>query len=256
MMTDLLNPMAIAGKRILVTGASSGIGRASAILFSQLGARVVLLARRESALQETLDAMVGDDHQIVCYDLSQPDGLLPVIKKLAQVDGPFDGFFHSAGVMNVRAIPAIRTHAIQAVMGQLPAFLLLTRAFIQRGVFSDSGGSMVVMSSVMGHRGLAGLSIYSAAKAAVEGAVRSLACELAPKRIRINAIAAGAVRTEMHNAVVTYLDTEGIAAYEQRHLLGFGDPLDIAYAAVYLLSDAGKWITGTTLIIDGGYSCH
>jgi NAD(P)-dependent dehydrogenase (short-subunit alcohol dehydrogenase family) len=136
------------------------------------------------------------------------------------------------------------------------AALLLTRGFCQKGVQAQGEkNSLVFMSSAAGLCGVAGMSIYSASKAAVDGAMRSLACELAPRGIRVNSIAAGAVKTEMHEETVRKLNEQEIKNYEQRHLLGFGSPEDVAYAAAFLLSDAAAWITGTTMVVDGGYCC-
>jgi NAD(P)-dependent dehydrogenase (short-subunit alcohol dehydrogenase family) len=111
------------------------------------------------------------------------------------------------------------------------------------------------MSSVAGSSGQAGMSAYSAAKAAVDGMVRSLACEFAPRRIRVNAIASGAVRTPMHDRLMHGAADDVVGSYENRHLLGFGEPDDIAHAAAFLLGPAGRWVTGTSLIVDGGYLC-
>ncbi len=130
----------------------------------------------------------------------------------------------------------------------------LARAAAQKGGLKDEG-SLVFMSSVAGSSGQVGMSAYSAAKAAVDGMVRSLACEFAPRRIRVNAIAAGAVRTPMHDRLTHGAADEVLGNYENMHLLGFGEPEDIANAAAFLLGPAGRWITGTTWVIDGGYLC-
>ncbi|MDC6130107.1 SDR family oxidoreductase, partial [Burkholderia gladioli] len=132
-----------------------------------------------------------------------------------------------------------------------PAFGI-ARAAARKGVMED-GASLVLMSSVAASTGQVGMTAYSAAKAGIEGLVRSLACELAPRRIRVNAIAAGAVRTAMHERLTRGSPDEAVAAYESSHLLGFGEPEDVAGAALFLLSGASRWITGTALAVDGGY---
>ncbi len=109
------------------------------------------------------------------------------------------------------------------------------------------------MSSVAGGRGQAGISAYSASKGAIDAAVRSLACEFAPRQIRVNSLVTGAVRTEMHEKTVAAMTPEAVADYEHKHLLGFGAPEDIAMVAAFLLSDASRWITGANWVVDGGY---
>jgi NAD(P)-dependent dehydrogenase (short-subunit alcohol dehydrogenase family) len=118
----------------------------------------------------------------------------------------------------------------------------------------DDGGACVIMSSAAGLRGQSGMAAYSASKAAVDGLVRSLAVELAPRQIRVNSIAAGAVKTAMHERLMTTLPQVAMEAYEAKHLLGFGNAEDVAAAAVFLLSPASCWITGTTMVVDGGYT--
>jgi NAD(P)-dependent dehydrogenase (short-subunit alcohol dehydrogenase family) len=251
-----INPMDLSGKRILITGASSGIGRATAHLFSRLGAMVVLLARSEERLNNTLNGLEGKGHGHYMFDLAYTDDIPGLLKKVSVEQGPLSGLFHAAGIMIVKPVSIVKSKDIAAVFdSSVKATLLLSRGFFQKGVYDKAGGSLVFMSSVAGLRGKLGLSVYSASKAAVDGAVRSLAVELAPRGIRVNSIAAGGVQTEMHDQIAKNLSEEAISAYAQKHLLGFGSPEDIAQAAAFLMSDASKWITGTTMIVDGGYSC-
>ena len=114
------------------------------------------------------------------------------------------------------------------------------------------GGAILFMSSVAGQRGNSGMSIYSASKSAIDGLTRSLAVEFAPRKIRVNSIASGAVFTEMHQRLVGYLTDTQAEAYKNKHLLGFGEVLDIAQVAVFLLSQGGAWVTGATWSVDGG----
>jgi len=251
-----VNPMDLTGKRILVTGASSGIGKTTAQILSNLGARVVLLARNQERLHQTLKTLNGEGHSVYPFDLANVDGIPSMMRQIAQEGGQLSGLFHSAGLYTVLPVSIIKAEYIDPVMNiGLKAGLLLTKGFCQKTVRTNQINSIVLMSSIAGLCGVKGLSIYSASKAAIDGAVRALACELAPRNIRINSIAGGAVETRLHNEAVKNLSESEVVEYRRKHLLDFGRPEDIGYATAFLLSDAAKWITGTTMIVDGGYCC-
>jgi NAD(P)-dependent dehydrogenase (short-subunit alcohol dehydrogenase family) len=249
-------PDALAGRHVLVTGASSGLGRAAAKAFADAGARLTLLGRNEERLIETRTDLAGDDHSTIAAPFTDLETTADLVKGIAAERGPIDGIFHSAGIELVRPMRMFKNdHASSLFEAALYGSLGIARAAASRGVLNE-GASLVFMSSVAALRGTAGMAGYSAAKAAVDGMVRSLACELASRRIRVNSIAAGAVETEMHDRLVKTLGDAAIADYEKRHLLGFGRPEDIANAASFLLSDASAWITGTVLSVDGGYTAQ
>ena len=243
-------------RHLLVTGASSGLGRAAAGAFAAAGARLTLMGRDVDRLESTRKSLVGDGHDTTVAAFVDLETTAGVVKAIAADRGPIDGIFHCAGVELVRPMRMFKNdHAASLFEAALYGSLGIARAAASRGVLSDSA-SLVFMSSVAGLRGTAGMVGYSTAKAAVDGLVRSLACELAPRRIRVNSIAAGAVQTEMHERLAKTLGDTAIGDYERRHLLGFGRPENIANAALFLLSDASTWITGTTLSVDGGYTAH
>lgn len=247
---------ALTGRHVLVTGASSGLGRAVAIACAAVGARLTLLGRDEGRLENTRGTLRGDGHHSVATAFVDLEATAEAIKAIASDRGPFDGMFHAAGTELVRPIRMFKNdHAADLFGAALYGSLGLARAAASRGVLND-GAALVFMSSVAGLRGTAGMVGYSTAKAAVDGMVRSLACELAPRRIRVNSIAAGAVATEMHGRLAKSLGETAMADYERRHLLGFGQPDDIANAALFLLGDTSTWITGTTLSVDGGYTAQ
>jgi len=247
----------LAGKRILITGASSGIGRETARLIASLGAKVRLSGRNAERLNETLEQLEGSDHHVYAFDLGNHEEIPGWIAGIARESGPLDGLFHAAGEVALRPVGLTKPKGIDALFrSSIAAGLLLVRGFVQRGVAAETSASVVLMSSVAAARGQAGMAVYSAAKAALEGAARSLAVELAPRRIRVNTLAAGAVRTAMHNQITQRLPEAAAEAYEQKHLLGFGAPEDVARSAAFLLSDWARWITGTTLTVDGGYTCR
>ena len=247
---------ALAGRSILITGGSSGIGRATALRLSAAGARLVLTGRDEARLADSVADLKGTGHVGIAANLDDPDTTADLVKSIASSHGELAGIFHSAGTELVRPIRMTKGQQIAALFGpSVNAALGIARAGAQKGVLSD-GASLVFMSSVAGQRGTAGMVAYSTAKAAIDGMVRSLACELAARRIRVNAVVAGAVATEMHDRLASTLSEGGLADYEGRHLLGFGRPDDVADAVLFLLSDASAWITGTSLAVDGGYSAR
>lgn len=250
-------PFSLENQHILITGASSGIGKESAIQFAKQGAKLTLIARDEKRLQETLSHLEGTGHNALSYDLSNAEGIPQLMKDLSEKHGRFHGIFHAAGIESVTPITILKESVIDSVFGaSIKASLFFAKALSSAKVRAEGPTSLVLMSSISGSVGEKGFSVYAASKAAIDGATRSLACELAEKQIRINTIVAGAVKTAMHERMTRFLDDTHLKAFENKHLLGFGESEDIANAALFLLSPASKWITGTTLVVDGGYTCQ
>ena len=241
----------LAGKRVLVTGASSGIGRESARLLAACGATLSLSGRDEQRLDETRSSLDGEGHSVYPADLGSAEAAHDLAMAAAQA-GPLDAILHSAGITKVLPVKMVKDKQLQEVFGTntFSAFGL-ARAAAKKGVLAD-GGSIVFMSALAAINGRRALSSYCSAKAAIDGLVRSLAVEFADRKIRVNSIVSGAVETEMHFNYVGTIAAEALAAYEEFHPLGFGRPDDIANAAVYLISDAGRWVTGTSMVVDGG----
>lgn len=256
-MTSLIfDPQLLAGQRMLVTGASSGLGRATGALLAACGATVVGVGRDEERLNAAVQSWGGTGHAAVTQDLADADSAAACAKQLAEVHGAFNGIFHSAGKELIRPIRLSKQAQFdEAFATAFYAAAGLARAAAQKGTLVD-GGSLLFMSSVAAATGQSGMAAYSASRAAIEGMVRSLACEFAPRRIRVNAIAAGAVHTAMHERITHGAGEDSLAAYAGAHLLGFGEPEDVANAAVFLLSPAARWITGSTMLVDGGYVCQ
>jgi NAD(P)-dependent dehydrogenase (short-subunit alcohol dehydrogenase family) len=247
-------PEALEGKTLLVTGASSGIGRAVSVALAQCGARVVLSARSEERLTETSRLLRGQGHVIHPLAITNADAVSESIRSLAQAVGPLDGIFHGAGAGAVRPIRLTKQVNIDEVFAAtVNGAIGIGKAASSKQVMNPQGASVLLMSSVAGQRGQPGMSVYSASKGAIDSLVRGLACELAPLAIRVNSLAAGAVETEMHERLTKVLPAESLEDYRRRHPLGFGRPEDVANVAVFLLSDAARWITGATWTIDGGY---
>lgn len=244
----------LSGGTYLVTGASSGIGREAALLISQCGGRVIASGRDGERLRQLVSDLDSRcSHHASVQTLTDADLTAEWVKELVSIYGPFAGAFHAAGVEMIRPSRLTKqAHLNEAMGSSLFAAFGIARALSQKDACTD-GGSLVFMSSVAGSTGQAGMTAYSAAKAGVDGFVRSLACELAPRKIRVNSIAAGAVKTAMHDRLLRSSGDSGAGVYESSHLLGFGDVADVAAAVVFLLTPASRWITGSTLAVDGGY---
>lgn len=250
----MINPMDMTGRCMLVTGASSGLGREISICLSQLGSRVILVARNEQALELTATMMEGKDHAIEPFDLSNSDEVPLWMKGLSKKYGLLDGIIHSAGQQLTRPLRDWTLSDCQKLMNiNLNCCFALAKGFRQRGVHKQ-GGSIVFLSSVAGLVGETGLSIYSATKSAIIGLTRSLAVELVRDGIRVNAVAPGFVHTEMVDDILGFMPPDYLTNLAAKHLLGLGQPRDVANAVAFLMGDTGHWITGTTMVVDGGYT--
>lgn len=244
-------PDSFAGRRIIIAGASSGLGRAAALALANAGAELVLLGRNEARLREVAETTGG--HAWPPVDFADDNCADAVFREIA-VNAPIDGIFYSAGTSLVAPMRLTKTAQIDNLFGAaVYGALGVARAASRRGVMRD-GGAIVFMSSVSSLRGRRGMVAYSAAKAATSGLVRALAVEMADRRIRVNSIAAGAIETEMHQDFASTVSEDMIANYRNLHPLGFGRAVDVAHAVMFLLSDAARWITGIDLSVDGGYA--
>ena len=242
----------LAGRRLLVTGASSGIGAATARALAAEGAVVIAGGRDAVRLQALVEALPGQGHRPHPGVLGDADGAAEWVSAAAG-EAPLDGIFHAAGVELIRPARMMRQAHIDQLFGaSVHAALGIARAASSRGVVQD-GASIVFMSSVAAQSGQVGMTGYCASKAAIDGLCRALALELAPRRIRVNTLVAGAVHTPMHDRIVAGAGEAAMVEYDRRHPLGIGEPGDIAAAALFLLGPGSRWITGTSLVVDGGY---
>lgn len=248
----MINPMNLNGKTILITGASDGIGKATALLASQLGAKVVMIARSEDKLRTVMNMLEGEDHTWYSYDLKKIDGIEPLIKKLVNENGAFDGFVHSAGISSMRPLKMTNYEFLHDMMLiNFYSFIEITRCISKKGNYKKNM-SIVAMSSAAGVKGFKGQMAYSSTKAAMDGAIRSMAKELADRGIRINSIIAGMTKTSMYEG---YKNKTGKDLEDPRfsiYCLGLGEPFDVANAIAFLLSDSSRIITGTGLVVDSG----
>lgn len=248
--------MALSGRRILVTGASSGIGRACAEYAAKLGASVVLSGRRVDALSEVRAGLTNpESHIVVAGDLADASFVQVLPQRLLEAGGPIDGFVHSAGIGPALPIGVVSEDMlVEPLRVNYLAFMLLMKAFSKKK-FVHPGFSAVAISSIAAEAGWAGGSAYAGSKGALGSAVRALAIELAPKGIRVNAVCPGHIKTPLFDAVAGagLSGDEGLSRLLARQPLGLGCPEQVAAAVAFLLSDAAALITGVNLPVDGGY---
>lgn len=256
-MTASYNPYSLSGKNILITGASSGIGRSCALECSRMGARLALVGRDLNRLEETLQALEGEGHIVLPGDISTYENIEPIVSKAVEHLGALDGFVHSAGVeliLPVKLMTAAHFERIYAV--NVFAAFEFARQIAKKKNARETGCSMVFLASVAGIKAEAAKLGYSSSKAALINGVKTLALEYAPRKIRANCISPAVCLTKMSQAFLDKLAEDARADVIARHPLGLGVPEDVAYACIYLLSEASRWITGSNLVIDGGYSVH
>lgn len=245
-----MNSYSLEGKRILVTGASSGIGRACAICASQMGAVLILTGRRQDALSETLSKCAGDEHIVVAGDISSS----VFVKDLADSGGKLDGIVHAAGVGPMCPVGMLTEDHVESVMRtNYYSFLALMKNY-SKNKYRNEHLSVVAVSSVSSMSGWGGVVVYCGSKGALSSSVRALAMELAPKGIRVNAVCPSNIRTPMYEAGASDMNDE-VALKEliKRQPLGLGEPEQVAWPVCFLLSDAASFITGVNLPVDGGY---
>ena len=245
------NPFSLSGKTVLVTGASSGIGRTTAIECSKMGANVIITARNEGRLQSTLSDLAvcdGQHHQLISADLSSEEGVFALVEQLPALDG----VSLNAGIVKTLPIKFINNDELSKILdvNMIGPVLLVQRLLKKKKV--NRGCSIVFTSSIGGvFTSKVGNTMYGISKGGLNAFMKGLALELAPRGIRSNSVNPGFVDTNILAAgVITEEDLKkNLLTYPMGR---FGKPEDIAHAIIYLLSDASSWVTGHTLVIDGG----
>lgn len=249
----MYNPFSLQNKTILVTGASSGIGRSVAVECSKMGANLIITGRNEKRLNETLDQLEGDSHQAIVADLSIQEGIDSLVSRCE----PLNGVVHCAGIPKICPVKRLKRDILLDIVNTNELAPILLTAALLKGSKLQRKSSIVFIASIAGvfRAGSIGDADYSATKGALSGFAMTAARELGPQEIRVNTICPAVVETPILKQSYSMLSEDEIKnkllSYPLRR---FGKTEDVAMGVVYLLSDASSWVTGINLAIDGG--CH
>lgn len=246
----MYNPFTLEGKTVLITGASSGIGADTAIECSKLGASVIITGRNEERLQAVLsqlDTSFSQKHQYVIADLSSEEE----IQSLVDAIGPIDGLVNNAGVNRVKPIAFIKSEDLEYIFQNNTFSSVLLAKMLLKKKKLNRNSSVVFTSSVSSFFNAPGRALYASSKAALTSLMRSFAVELADKGIRANAVHPGMIETKLIHENLT--EEERVKDMAEYPLKRYGKPEEVAWAIIYLLSDASAWVTGTSMVIDGGF---
>lgn len=244
------NPYSLEGKTILVTGASSGIGKATAIECSKLGARVIITGRDEARLQQTLSSLEGEGHVVIAAGLGEDDGIRFLVERVPVLNG----IVHAAGISDTVLFQFLKKERLENIFNiNFFAPVVLSQLLLKKKLLRK-GGSIVFLSSIDGPiTAHIGNSMYSATKGALSAMMRNMSIELASKGIRVNAVLPGMAETPLiHNDDITQEQLN--KDMELYPLKRYADPREIAWAIIYLLSDASTFTIGANLVVDGGFT--
>lgn len=249
------NPFSLEGKNILVTGASSGIGRQCAIDCSKMGAKIVAIGRKKERLESLMSEMEGNN-AYYSFDLQMLASIKELVSNIVATYGKLDGFIHAAGieVTNPVKLTTIDDYNALFKVNCLSAFEIVKNLCGIKTL--NRGGSIVLISSISGIIARNGLAAYAASKGALMSAVRVMASEMASREVRVNTVSPGTILTPMMQKALEEMTEDDRKKRIESFPLGLGRTTDISNACIYLLSDASRWVTGQNIIVDGGYTIH
>jgi NAD(P)-dependent dehydrogenase (short-subunit alcohol dehydrogenase family) len=248
------NPFSIEGKNVLITGAASGIGRQCAISCSQMGANLILVDINKQGMDKTLLLLSPKNHIAFQQDITRYDELDTIVNDAVMKVGKISGFIHSVGIEMTLPLKMLKPQSYEKIYSINVISALSLAKIISKKKYIGKNASFVFISSIMAQLGQPGKIAYCSSKGALVSGARAMALELAVKNIRVNSILPGLVKTKMSLSLFESLSKDALSDIESMHPLGFGYIEDVANACIYLLSFASKWVTGTSLIVDGGYS--
>lgn len=249
-------PCSLEQNKYLITGAASGIGKATSILLSRMGADLILVDINLDGLRETQGLCKASD-KILALDLTQTHLFKNAVLQCLSDFGKLNGFVHLAGKPYISPLKSVSEEkCFEVYKLNTYSAIELAKIFCSKNIYAGQKGSIVLVSSVYGLVGSAANVGYAMSKAALHGITKSLSIELATKGIRVNCVAPGFVKTKMADTTRTLFNDEYWELLEKMHPLGLGDPEDVANAIAFLVSDASRWITGTILSVDGGFTAQ
>ena len=237
------------GKNFIVTGASSGMGRQIAIELAEAGAKVLAIARRENELQK-LQTLYPECIVPASLDVCDEEKLEDAIKNFVNLYGKIDGAVHAAGISKLTPLRAYDKNEAEQIMDVSFWAAIKLMQIATKVKYSNIGASFLAFSSVCAICTDKGLFAYASAKAAIKTAMKTFAKETANRKLRVNVISPGWVNTNMTRGLE---ETHNLSEVNNSSLLGYGNPDDVSGMVLFLLSDRAKWITGTDVIVDGGY---
>lgn len=237
-------------RQILVAGASSGIGLCICKAIVASGGKVIGVARRAALLQDMVSELGSENASFIEADLATDEGIEKVVNGIPEING----LVYAAGISRLLPLKFIRRQNLEEVMNinYFSMVLLLSQATRQKKIKRNADSSVVLISSVAQQIGTKSTILYTGSKGAMSAAARAIANELAVQRIRVNTIEPGMVQTAMASEMEDMISAEAMEKDKSKYPLGYGLPEDVANAAVFLLSDASKWMTGQSLTLDGG----
>lgn len=240
---------------VLVAGASRGIGLATARLLLRDGYSVVASSRDADALRSAFEGLPSNRLKLMPFDFTCTEQIQDYVSEVAACTGGISGMLYAAGMQKTLPLTQSKPSIAEEVfrLNTFAAFELV-RLFAKKGACAAEGASFVLISSLAAHEGALGKALYGASKGALEGFIPPAAAELAPRKIRLNAVSLGVVRTDMSMEFIGKMDEDRKKALESAYPLGLGEPEDAAEFIVYLLSGKARWITGQSFVLDGGHS--
>ena len=250
------NPIKLSERRYLITGAASGLGKATSIFLSKLGAELIIVDINQEGLDDTANQCSSKVDKVI-IDLLDVPSIKVKISDSVKKNGKLNGFVHLAGRPYLSPLKSINEKTTLDVFKlNTYAGMELAKVCANRSVFAGDKGSFIFISSVYGHVGSSANVGYAVSKSALHGVTKSLAIELAPKNIRVNCIAPGFVKTNMLSEISNSFNSEYHETINKLHPLGLGEANDIANSVAFLLSDMSKWITGSIINVDGGFTAQ